>query len=107
MGLGILSPEDPHSPSSSAPVMQMLRTESRVPSGRSPPPSGQARTANCTRGLPCMAPKRSDLARVGGGAASGVADTLGWVLPQALPCKEHGNMGEGALFSALLTLTWP
>lgn len=45
------------SPSPSA--TETLRTESRAPSGRSPPPSGRARTASCTKGRPCMAPRRS------------------------------------------------
>lgn len=106
------SPQGPHHPSPSTPVMQTLRTESRVPSGRSPPPSGQARTASCTRGQPCTAPRRSDLARKGG-LLLGAAGTLACVLPQAVPCTELRNWGQGggstpapcvhALFSALLT----
>ena len=53
---GLRGPCD-SSPSPSA--TETLRTESRAPSGRSPPPSGRARTASCTRGRPCMAPRRS------------------------------------------------
>lgn len=88
------SPQGPHHPSPSTPVMQTLRTESRVPSGRSPPPSGQARTASCTRGQPCTAPRRSDLARKGG-LLLGAAGTLACVLPQAVPCTELRNWGRG------------
>lgn len=87
LGLPNPSPQGPHNPSPSSPVMQMLRTESRVPSGRSPPPSGQARTASCTRGQPCTVPRRSDLGRRVGGCF------WGWWLPWR-GCF-HGN-GEGA-----------
>lgn len=42
----------------SSAVTEMLRTENRAPSGRSLQPSGRARTASCTRGRPCTAPRR-------------------------------------------------
>lgn len=105
------SPQGPHHPSPSTPVMQTLRTENRVPSGRSPPPSGQVRTASCTRGQPCTAPRRSDLARRVGGVASGGGRHPG--MGASTGCALSGAQKRGggstpapcvhALLSALLT----
>ena len=92
-GVGLGTPKSqppcssrPFSPSTV--VTETLRMESRAPSGRSPPPSGRAPTARCTRAQPCTAPRRSDLA---GGWGAG---TQAWI-PHGLHLLRRSESWEG------------